>query len=75
MIIFGGIFMPDYQKIYTGKQVCCNCVYYRQHYGKRGDGYQPIYCGHCVYPRLKTRQPDQTCGNWKAEKEEPVSKG
>ena len=66
--------MTRYQELYAGKKVCCNCVHYFQHYGKRKRGYHVLNCGHCCYPRLKTRRPDQTCENWRAEKE-PVSKG
>ena len=37
---------------------CKTCQHFRQHYGKFGKRYNPINCGHCVRPRLKTRKPD-----------------
>ncbi len=33
-----------------------------------------VGCGHCGFPRLKRRAPEQTCDNWRpAERQEPVS--
>lgn len=69
--------MTYYQELYAGKQVCCNCTHYYQHYRKGKKRYSIVAWGHCGYPRIKARRPDQTCGNWTPEpqKEEPVSDG
>lgn len=40
------------------KDSCQNCRHFRQHYVSDGKRYDPAYCGHCVYPRVKTRKPD-----------------
>lgn len=43
--------------------VCGKCVHYIQHYRKNGAGYSWVYCGHCVYSRVKHRRPDaKACG-------------
>lgn len=48
--------------------LCANCQHYYQHYNERG---VKVQCGHCVSPRIKTRMPYDTCGNfqWKEETE------
>lgn len=38
--------------------LCVNCRHFYQHYNQKG---KPVMCGHCVYPRLKTRMPYDTC--------------
>ena len=40
------------------EKYCEDCKYFRQHYITDGTRYDYVYCGHCVYPRLKTRKPD-----------------
>ena len=67
------ISMTRYEEIYAGKQVCCTCIHFYQHYGKGKKKYHLVDCGHCCYPRLKTRKTDQTCEHWKGKKREPVS--
>lgn len=48
-------------------EVCGNCVHFRLHYIRYSEhGYSALHYGHCVYPRLKKREPDQTCPYWKA---------
>lgn len=37
--------------------VCRDCVHFLQHYVASGKGFTRAACGHCVYPRLKHRQP------------------
>ena len=40
---------------------CRDCKHFRQHYVHFCETrYDPINCGHCVYPRLKHRQPKTT---------------
>lgn len=37
---------------------CKSCKHFRQHYILfNTNRYDPIPCGHCVYPRLKHRKP------------------
>ncbi len=47
---------------------CGNCYYFRQHYVLFcGTRFDPIPCGHCVYPRLKHRNPNTyACVHYKA---------
>lgn len=63
------IIMPVYIPKDLEPPVCGTCANYYQHYilgvSRRFDA---IWCGHCVYPRTKLRQPDDTCPNWKARK-------
>ena len=66
----------NYPELYQGKQVCCTCTHFVQHY--RSDEARAAFvemgCGHCGFPRLKRRSPEQTCDNWRpAERQEPVS--
>ena len=52
------------------KQICENCKYYIQHYVRHGRGYGIVYCGHCCYPRLKSRKPDTpACKHYKEKAE------
>ena len=45
---------------------CKDCFYFRQHYVKRDDIFLEAGCGHCKYPRLKSRRPETpACGNFK----------
>lgn len=44
--------------------VCRNCRHFRQHYIQLGRRYVTTNCGHCVYPRLKSRRPDDSCARW-----------
>jgi len=56
-----------YEKLNQGKQVCCTCAFYIQHYRKDGEKYYHVFCGHCVSGRLKSRKPGQTCERWQAK--------
>lgn len=50
--------------------VCGTCANYHQYYVLGiNHRFDPIWCGHCIYPRTKFRQPDDTCPNWKARNE------
>ena len=50
---------------------CGGCGNYRRHYvlvrHPRCRHFMPLEYGHCVYPRLKKRAPDQSCAYWKAD--------
>ncbi len=54
----------SFQSCYAGKQVCCTCAHYQQHYYRTKKQYREVYCGHCMRSRLKTRKPSQTCQLW-----------
>ena len=64
------ICMDAFSEIYEGKKVCCTCAHYTQHYRKDLWGYSAVHCGHCSFPRVKTRKPNQTCGHWKPIEDE-----
>ncbi len=57
------------RELFAGKQVCCTCAHYHQHYGRGPRGYFEVHCGHCTALLVKTRKPDQTCKQWKERKE------
>ncbi|MDY3618429.1 hypothetical protein [Agathobaculum sp.] len=40
------------------EQTCENCKYFYQHYVKLPKRFTTANCGHCVYPRMKKRTPD-----------------
>ncbi len=63
----------NYIEIYEGKQVCCTCKHFHQHYSFDLGHYHLVWCGHCTECRMKFRKPDQTCGEWAPKEEEPVS--
>lgn len=44
-----------------GMECCGGCVHYYQHYVESGWDFTPVYDGHCVYPRLKSRLPSEVC--------------
>lgn len=46
--------------------VCGTCKYYCQHYIRWKDEkrFSALDHGHCIYPRVKNRRPDQTCPHW-----------
>ena len=40
------------------KKVCRSCIHYRQHYILDSQRCSRVCCGHCVYPRIKHRSPE-----------------
>lgn len=41
------------------KKECKTCMHFVQHYGKRGNVYFPLYCGHCIVGKsIRSRKPD-----------------
>ena len=40
------------------EEICKNCVHYQRHYIVIKSLCTPVNCGHCDYPRIKTRKPD-----------------
>ncbi len=52
------------------EQNCKNCKHYVQHYIRFGKRYGTVNCGHCRYPRLKSRKPDTpACKHYKEKTE------
>ena len=41
--------------------LCVNCRHFYRHYNAKG---QRVRCGHCDYPRVKTRMPYDICGHF-----------
>ena len=52
------------------EQTCGNCRHFRRHYVRYARGrYMALSYGHCVKPRLKSREADtRACAHWQ-EKE------
>lgn len=51
-------------------ECCFNCTHYHQHYVvSRRDGYTTCFFGHCSFPRLKIRYPNQCCEHFKQRSE------
>ena len=45
---------------------CGNCAYFRQHYTFDTQKIFRVYCGHCTYPKPRTRKPDANiCENYR----------
>lgn len=46
---------------------CANCKNYYPHYIKESYNgrYEPIFAGHCVYPRMKARRAYDTCEHFR----------
>lgn len=47
--------------------LCGNCRHFYQHFNEKG---QTVECGHCVYPRVKTRMPYDTCEHFQRKEVE-----
>ncbi len=43
---------------------CKTCNFFVQHYYKRNNRFFILYCGHCIYPRIKNRNPDTPSCNY-----------
>ena len=50
-----------YKHLTPETPLCVNCQYYYQHYSDEGE---EVMCGHCRYPKFKTRMPYDTCGSF-----------
>ena len=40
------------------KITCKTCVHFRQHYGISEGRIFRIHCGHCTFPKVRTKRPD-----------------
>lgn len=58
------------------QKICGQCRHFRRHYILDEQTCKAVYCGHCVFPRLKNRKPDTpACGHFvEGEQKLPVSK-
>jgi len=44
---------------------CNSCVYFKQHYALDERTIFRVYCGHCTYQRVRSKQPDaKICNNF-----------
>jgi len=43
------------------EQVCADCKHFVQYYVKWGVGFSPVFSGRCMFPRVKDREPYDTC--------------
>ena len=41
------------------EKICKNCAHYRRHYILDKQRCTPVNCGHCIYPRIKKREPNR----------------
>ena len=47
------------------QNICKTCVHYRQHYTFDHRKIFRVYCGHCTYPKAKTKRPNsKACENY-----------
>ena len=68
--------MYYYSEITEQTHCCANCAYFYQHYAKSQiwathaiDRFIPVNGGHCVFPRIKYRQPHEVCDQFKPKNE------
>lgn len=48
------------------QKVCARCEHFHQHYVEVGFmDYRWVNAGHCDYPRMKAREPKDTCKYFK----------
>ena len=49
---------------------CKTCTHFRQHFVLKEDYGVAVYCGHCVFPRLKSVRPDKkACPHYEEQAE------
>lgn len=47
-------------------KICENCKHFIQHYIELEEKYTTVFCGHCIYPRIKNRKPNEkACDHYK----------
>lgn len=57
------------------EECCGKCKYFRRHYRRSERGrYEPLWCGHCVHPRLKNRRVEECCPHFKPIQEDAEEK-
>ena len=60
--------IDHYREQYQGEQVCYTCGHYIQHYrcDEKRSFFYAMGCGHCVFGRVKRREPGQACDHWRS---------
>ena len=47
------------------KKTCKTCAHFHQHYSLKDGRITRVFCGHCIYPKVKTKRPFSTaCENY-----------
>ena len=47
-------------------RVCGRCGHYLQHYGLTGGKLFRVHCGHCIFSKVRRKQPDtMACENFR----------
>ena len=47
------------------KPTCKTCLYFHQHYTLKGGKLLRIFCGHCIFPKVKHKDPHtQACDHY-----------
>ena len=52
--------------------ICQDCIYFLRHYTLSAQRCTPVSCGHCRYPRLKHRRPDDPACSYFIRQELPL---
>lgn len=57
------IYVPDSKHFKVKKEdvLCKNCKHFYQHYIFYRGFYRWTNAGHCAYPRVKSKEPNDTC--------------
>lgn len=53
--------------------LCHDCQHFHQHYIKDEECCASVRCGHCTYPRLKSRKPDTPACTHFAQRQPPAT--
>lgn len=58
-------------------KACSNCKHFIQHYvrGLYMNDFEPAYAGHCTYPRIKDRKPNNSCDKFEPAASVPDADG
>ena len=56
-------------------KLCEDCKHFYQHYIRSGSFFLLVNAGHCVYPRIKSREAKDTCQYFERKMSSPNSKG
>ena len=47
------------------KQTCQTCVHFHQHYSLKNGKVTRVFCGHCIFPKVKSTRPyTKACENY-----------
>ena len=46
-------------------ETCKTCVHFHQHYSLKDGKITRVFCGHCIFPKVKTKYPyTKACENY-----------